>query len=115
MSSSLTAAEPRRRDRRFRGVTRMGRATEPPGWAGRPLPLRTRITPDEPWHDPWADRTRVYDIVTTVANVPVTILGTGSVSPSGRRGRRYHLDSEELDRTATGGPATGARWQAQRV
>lgn len=115
MSMSLTAPEPPRRDARFRSVTRMDGATEPPGWAGRHLRLRARITQDELWHDPWADRTRVYDIVTTVANVPVTILGTGSVSPSGRRGRRYHLDSEELDRTATGGPATGARWQAQRV
>jgi hypothetical protein len=133
MSMSLTAPEPPRRDARFRSVTRMDGATELPGWAGRHLRLRTGITQDEPWHDPWADRTRVYDIVTTVANVPVTIRAPGSVSPVGMHGCRYHLDVEAtsrapgigqrvealvvetLDRTATGERAFGARWPAQRV
>jgi len=133
MSMSLTAPEPPRRDARFRSVTRMDGATEPPGWAGRHLRLRARITQDELWHDPWADRTRVYDIATTVANVPVTIRGRGSVTPVGMRSRRCYLDlevssrapgigkrqealvAEQLDRTATRAPEPGARWPAQRV
>ncbi len=133
MSTSLTASGPPRRDGRFRSVTRMDGATEPPGWAGRRLRLRNVITQDELWHDPWADGTRVYDIVTTVANVPVTIRGQGSVSPVGMRSCRYYLDlevssrapgigkrlealvAEQVDRTATGEPEFGARWPAQRV
>ena len=133
MSTSLTAPGPPRRDGRSRSVTRMDGATEPPGWAGRHLRLRTRITRDELWHDPWADGTRVYDIVTTVANVPVTIRGRGSVTPVGMRSRRCYLDlevsspapgigkrlealvAEQLDRTATREPELGTRWPAQRV
>jgi hypothetical protein len=121
------------RDGRFRCVTRRKRETRLPGWAGRLPRPRTVITRDELWHDPWADGTRVYDIATTVANVPVTIRGQGPVSPAGMRSCRYHLDAElstrapgigtrrealvaeRLDRTATGEPELGTRWPAQRV
>jgi len=121
----------RTRSGRFRRVPRT--TTEAlPRWARRLLRPRTTIAQDE-WHDPWADGTRVYDIVASAANVPVTSRGQGPVNPAGVRGCRYHLDLdvpstapvtgrrpetvavERLDRTATGEPELGARRLAQRV
>jgi hypothetical protein len=92
---------------RSRCVTRTKRETHLPGWAGRLRRPRNVITHDELWHDPWADGTRVYDLATPVANVPVTIRGQGSVSPARVRSCRYHDATVELE--------FGARWPAQRV